>query len=130
MVASVNRKYIYHVSVCSGSNSDSESDDEADHIPVTCKPAVCKGRQPDSDVYVLGPEIQFWSDGKPIPLEEQQYVWITHVLKRLHMTKICVPQSPLPSVRDPLKTLMKNLNVIMGANWISATFMLGECYYT
>lgn len=83
------------------------------------------GRQPDSDVFVIGSTLQFTSDGKVIPEEEQTYVWIPYILKKLNVLSSVSPVTALPEVDDPLKSVLMGLKKIRGDNFISGMFVLG-----
>ena len=83
------------------------------------------GRQPTSNVYVLGPNLQFYSDGIAIPPEEQKFVWVSCIINKLKISNILHPVSVLPDVPQPLSKLMKGLVHVMGSNWPSAVFVLG-----
>ena len=83
------------------------------------------GRQPDSDVFVIGSTLQFTSDGKVIPEEEQTYVWIPYILKKLNVLSSVSPVTALPEVDDPLKSVLMGLKKICGDNFISGMFVLG-----
>ena len=83
------------------------------------------GRQPDSDVYVIGPNLQFFSDGTAIPVENQLYVWVPRILKKLKVSNLVQPIENLPRVQEPLQQLMNGIVHIMGKNWPSAVFILG-----
>ena len=84
-------------------------------------PVICTGRQPNSDVYVIGPELQFNSDGTRIAPEKQQYIWIPQVLQKLHVDKVIAPHSTIPEVYHPLRSLLKAMN------FLGSIYMLGEC---
>ena len=112
-----------------GESSDSDSQFEGRngargedlHLPVQCL-----GRQSGSDVFVLGPSLQFWSSGEAIPPEQQQYVWIPYILKKLKMMDAISPIDQLPTVHNPMKKVVKGLRKISGDNFPSSLFVLGE----
>ncbi len=91
------------------------------------KPVVCSGLQPGSNTVVIGPHLQFLSDGTPIPPECQEYIWVPEILHKLHADKISttINSESLPSVHRPLK-LLKGIHKVAGDNFISALFMLSE----
>ena len=37
-------------------------------------PVICTGQQPNTDVFVFGPTLQFNTSGNLIPLAEQRYI--------------------------------------------------------
>lgn len=110
--------------ICSEDECDSDSEVEGEPI-TTYKPVVCMGRQPHSDVYVLGPNLQFFSDGTVIPVEEQTYVWVPRIIKNLKISNLLHPITQLPSVHQPLNKLTNGILQIMGENWPSTIFILG-----
>ena len=100
--------------------SDSDSDDSTNVSAVEQM-----GQQPGSDVFVIGPTLQFTSDGKVIPEEEQTYVWIPYILKKLKVLSSVSPITALPEVDNPLKSVLMGLKKICGDNFISGIFVLG-----
>ena len=84
------------------------------------------GRQPGSNVFVLGPNLQFWSNGDYIPAEEQTYVWVDYLLKKLKVITQIHPLSDLSVVRRPLHTALKSIKKLSGQNVLSAVHILGE----
>ena len=78
------------------------------------------GRQPNSDVYVIGPNLQFFSDGTVIPVADRLYVWVPRIMKVSNLFE------KLPSVQQPLNKLMNGIMHIMGENGPSAVFILGK----
>ena len=76
----------------------SDSDDEG---CVQYKAVSCMGNQPDSDVFVFGPNLQVSSEGRVIPENEQEYIWIPEIIKKIG----CVinPITALPPIQQPLK---------------------------
>ena len=83
------------------------------------------GRQPGSNVFVIGPTLQFTSEGDVIPNEEQTYVWIPYILKKLKVLTSVSPITVLPEVEDPLQRVLKGLRQICGDNLFSGMFVLG-----
>ncbi len=45
--------------------------------------AACIGRQPESDVYILGRNIQFTMNGVPICEDQQEFVWVNEILSKI-----------------------------------------------
>ena len=91
-------------------------------------PVHCIGRQHGSDVFVLGPNLQFWKTGEAVPPECQQYIWIPYVLKKLDVLPSASPLTSLPEVRHPLRKVVKGLRRISGENFGSSLLVLGEYY--
>ncbi len=44
---------------------------------------TCIGRQPESDVYVLGRNTQFTMKGFPICEDQQEFVWVDEILSKI-----------------------------------------------
>lgn len=65
----------------------------AEYIPV-----VCTGRQPNSDVFVVGQNLQFNNRGKQIPEDVQQYIWVPEIMKKLHIDKISAPVDTIETI--------------------------------
>ena len=86
-------------------------------------PVICTGRQPNSDVYVIGPELQFNSDGTRIAPERQQYIWIPQVLQKLHVDKVIAPHSTIPEVYHPLRSLLKAMKELSGDNFLGSIYI-------
>ena len=87
----------------------------------------CIGRQEGSDVFLLGPTLQFRKSGEAIPKEAQQYVWIPYILKKFHVHDTITPiADELPEVHHPLRKVVKGLKRISGENFGSALFLLGK----
>ena len=57
-------------------------------------------------MFVNSPTLQFTSDGKVIPKEEQTYVWIPYILKKLKVLTSVSPITALPEVDIPLKSVL------------------------
>ena len=108
------------------SGDDSDSDENSEDSVRSYRPVVCMGRQPHSDVYVLGPSLQFRSDGTAIPPAEQEYVWVERIMKKLRIGNILHPLSCLPTVSEPLNKLLTGLACVSGNNLPSAVFILGK----
>ena len=84
------------------------------------------GRQPGSQVFVLGPNLQFRSNGASIPQQEQTYVWVEYLLKKLKIINQIHPLNDLPCVRRPLHTAVKGIKKLSGQNALSAVHVLGK----
>ena len=68
--------------------SESEVDTEIDvDSKSTMKAVTCIGQQPNSNVFVLGPDPHFMSDGRFIEKESQEYKFIPSLLKQLGVLK-------------------------------------------
>ncbi len=89
-------------------------------------PVVCTGRQPKSDVFVVGPTLHFCSDGTKIAEDDQQYIWVPEIFKKLHSDKISAPVDTIRTMSRPLNKLLKSMERISGDNLISTIYMLSE----
>ena len=87
---------------------------------------VCTGLQPGSNDIVVGPELQFFTDGSAISTENQQYIRIPEIMCKLQADKISAPINTLPVVHHPLKRLLKGMRKITNDNFMSAMYMLGK----
>ena len=88
--------------------------------------AVCNiGRQPYSDVYVIGPDLQYTMEGELIAKEKQVYAWIPEILSKLKMPMSMIPMECLPVIEDPLGLLVSKMHDILGDNHISGLYILG-----
>ncbi len=107
---------------------DSDCDDEGSSHAGSLA-VECIGRQDNSDVFVLGPELQFKKNGEPIPACEQRFVWIPYLLKKLKVLESIDPLVAIPTVKNPMKKLVRGLQNICGDNFGSALFLLGVFSY-
>ena len=101
-----------------------ESAAEEQHTLHYYKAVECTGRQDDSDVYVFGPTLQFDTKGVRIPDEQQQYIWIPHILSKLG--SIVNPLPDIPDVEQPLTILVKGLKSVAGDNIMSGICLLSK----
>lgn len=99
---------------------ETDSDDDSCN---QIKSVSCMGRQPGSEVFVFGPNLQFSSEGHIIPPSEQEYVWIPDIMKRSN----CVinPITSIPEIQLPLKHVTEGLLKLSGQNLPSALFVAG-----
>lgn len=102
--------------------------DEEEGMGCTHYEAVtCTGLQPNSDVFIFGPEFQVWYDGTLIPTNQQTFVWIDSILRKLPR-----PVNPLPPVPtyglNHLGTLLRGMRDIAGDNVLSGVYLFGRCY--
>ena len=69
----------------------------------TFKAAVCIGKQPCSDVWVFGPDLQLSAEGIFTNPEASSVLWVQEVLDMEDGSKMKKDQTgPLPAVRLPL----------------------------
>ncbi len=105
-------------------HSESDSEDEGKSL----KPVSCIGLQPGSDIFVLGPDIHFYCNGKSIPPEDQKYKFIPFILNQLGVMQISAPVYALPEVGgDPLFQVVRGIQRLGGENSMCGLFCLGEC---
>ena len=67
-------------------------------------------------MFIIGPTLQFTSEGEAIRKEEQTYVWIPYILKKFKVLTSVSPVTALPQVEDPLQRVLKGLRQICGYN--------------
>ena len=77
-------------------------------------------------MFVLGPNLQFRSNGASIPQQEKTYVWVEYLLKKLKIINQIHPLNDLPCVRRPLHTAVKGIKKLSGQNALSAVHVLGK----
>ena len=118
-------KQLSPIFTCS-TQDDSSSNSESEEDKPQMKAVACMGRQPGSNVFVLGPGHQYYRNGVCIPQDQQQYVWINYLLKKLKIYNHINPMNELPVVRRPLHRAIKGLKKLSGQNALSAMHVLGE----
>ncbi len=107
-------------------STDDDDDCNSADVRIKYRPVICSGRQPNSDIFIVGPLCQFTKDGKSIPENEHEYIWVPYIIKKLRKNSVMTPISSLPTLQEPaLSFLIKGLKSITGDNFISALFMLG-----
>ena len=60
------------------------------------------GRQPGSNIFVLGPNLLFKSDGTLIASDEQDYIVIPEIIQKLGLGGALALIEELPLVPNPL----------------------------
>ena len=80
-------------------------------------------------MFVLGPNLQFRSNGESIPQGEQMNVWVDYLLKKLKIINQIHPLNDLPFVRRPSHTAVKGIKKLSGQNALSAVHVLGKITY-
>jgi hypothetical protein len=94
------------------------------------KPVTTLGRQPKSDVFVLGPKLHIAYDGE-IPQDKQTYVWIPSIMQKLRVPGFqAAAMDSLAHVShsNPLKQHIEITSSILGKNLLSGLFMLGKLF--
>lgn len=107
-------------------SSQQNVEDDTDGTVQHYLPVVCTGRQPGSDVFVVGTDLHFNSDGSRIAPDMQQYIWIPEILHKLHVDKISAPLTMIPEVLHPLRKLLKCMSRVSGDNFVGSIYMLSE----
>ena len=102
-----------------------ESDEESASRQKVFKPVVCMGRQPGSEVFVLGPNLLFRSNGAQIASEDQEYIVIPEIIQKLGFGGALSLVEVLPIVPNPLHTVLNGMRRIAGNNYTCAVFCLG-----
>ena len=127
--------FIKNILLCSSSASDeaadSDSDDsqtERDQRPKEYMAVSCVGRQPGSDVFVLGPSIQFHRNGEPIQPDDQVYLWVPEIMIKLKSftTSPIVSLPTSVTAENPLEKLVVKMQQILGDNYLSGLCILGK----
>ena len=99
----------------------------------TFKAAVCVGRQPDSNVWVLGNDVQIDSSGAVVRKQDQEILWINAVFEMEEgyrkepcslLPKICLPLCSLT-----LGDVVGSLKDIIHDNFMAGVFTIGKCYF-
>lgn len=88
----------------------------------------CIGRQPDSDVYVVGPKLQFNMKGEPIAEEDQHHVWVEEILTALGMNRMEILDIPTnyEGELSPMIRLWETLQAAIGeGNLYSGIMLIG-----
>ena len=104
------------------------AEDGAQVMRRVVKPVTTLGRQPKSDVFVLGPNLHIVYDGE-IPPDKQMHVWIPSIMQKLRVPGFqAAAMDSLPHVshRNPLKQHIEATSSILGRNLMSGLFMLGK----
>ena len=57
------------------------NNEDGPQIPKHYKPVMCLGRQPSSETYVLGPELQLYANGRCVPVEDQDSILVPKSLR-------------------------------------------------
>ena len=89
-----------------------DSDDESDDSATQYDAVTCSGRQPNSNVFVFGPNFQVRDNGDLIPAEDQRFIWIDEILHKL--------QRPLNPLSDHsfihLTKIVTGMHTLSGDN--------------
>ena len=110
----------------------------AERLPVE-KAARVIGRQPNSSVWVLSPELQINAQGQPFSSDEAPYYWLPPDIAELSKVKVHIPSRDLcPTIRTPLpddcgealNSLLSLLEVCLKHNYASALLVLGATIHT
>lgn len=98
----------------------------------TFKAAVCIGRQPYSDVWVFGPDLQLTAEGDITNHEASSILWVQEVFNMEEGGKMHKKDQtgPLPSVKLPLysyslRDVIKALINTVHDNTMAAIFTIG-----
>ena len=103
------------------------------HSKDTFKAAVCIGRQPNSDVWVFGPDLQLTAEGTITNPETSSTLWVQEVFNMEECGKMNKKDQtgPLPSVRLPLNShslrdVIKALIYTVHDNTMAAILTIGK----
>ncbi len=116
------------VFICRGvaDSSDESGEDSSNSNLEHYLPVTCTGRQPESDVFVFGPNIQLDKHGRTIPSNEQRYLWVPHILDKLHRVVNPLPMIPQSLHGNALQDVVMGIQQLTGENIYSGVFLLGE----
>ena len=94
------------------------------------KAAVCIGRQPKSDVWVFGEQLQLNSEGQIIDVEISSFVWVKDIFDKLEENGNKREKCALPLVNLPLSSLAVGYVVdalfqILHDNAMAGVFTIG-----
>ena len=103
-------------------SSESDSDDDSKSL----KPVTCIGLQPGSNVFVLGPEIRFYSNGSPVSPEDQKYKFIPFILAQLGVLQVSAPVYAIPQIDEALTQVVHGILRVGGENAMCGLFCLGN----
>lgn len=106
-------------------SEDSESAEEGSSLQAYF-PVTCTGQQPNSDVFVFGPTLQFDTSGNLIPLAEQRYIWIPQILEKLHRVVNPLTVIPYNPQGNALKDVVLGIQQLTGENIFSGVTLLGN----
>ena len=90
--------------------------------PAQYDPVTCTGLQPNSEVFVSGPNFQIHEDGSLVLPGRQNFIWIDSILHNLQQ-----PVNPLPPIPDysleHLSTLIRGMHSLAGDNILSGMYL-------
>ncbi len=116
----------YIFCIISDMDDDNEPTQSVQVMSRKYKPVICSGRQPNSNIFVVGPLCHFENDGTVVAEKDQDFIWIPYVIRKLRKDGVMTPFPTLPTLSEPpLQFLVKGMKSITGDNLISALFMLG-----
>lgn len=103
-----------------------DSDEDNDGNSCQFDAVTCTGRQPSSDVFVFGPNLQLTDNGIVIPADDQRFIWIDEILQKLQRPFNQLPPIPEHSLSlNHLSTIVKGMRDIAGENVLSGVYLLG-----
>lgn len=97
----------------------------------TFKAATCIGRQPNSDVWVFGPDLQINSEGGITNSEESSFLWVQEAFNMFEDgAKTRNQTGPMPVVKLPLygyalTDVINSLINVVHDNTMAAIFTIG-----
>lgn len=102
-------------------------------VPVSYikKAAVCLGRQPDSEFWVLNEDVHMDNTGATIPTESSKYIWLGSMIGNRNLPNIAPPFEAcyIPMKNSPQVALDKTLLSLKEAvdnNYLSAFFLIAS----
>ena len=91
----------------------------------TYEAVCCIGRQPNSDVWVLGENLQLNGDGVVVTAEETSIIWVKAILES-ERTATHWPEVTLPLCSLTLGEMVESLMSMLHHNGIAAVFTIGK----
>lgn len=79
-------------------------------------------------MFVLGPDIQFYSNGHPVPPEDQKFKFIPFILGQLGVLQVSAPVYAIPQVDEPLALVVEGMHRVGGKNAMCGLFCLGKLF--
>ena len=103
-----------------------------DRVQYIKKAAVCLGRQPDSNVWVLNDKVHLDTSGKQIPTDMSEYIWLGSMIgNRRNLSNVAPPSDAamIPMKEQPKVALDRTLTSLKEAvdnNFVSAFILIAS----
>ena len=96
----------------------------------TYKAACCIGRQPDSNIWVVGPDLQLNDNGEVVNEEDTFITWVKDIFELGHRSAKILPRVQLPLSSLALGDVVKSLFSTLHNNGPAAVFTIGMYFLT